>query len=86
MEQGGSELHRLQYLDLVGCTVVDLMHNLYTGTAKGMAQLLQRVEDPVCVASFADQEAYAGDGGSLEDGGVASEVLPDVETQNRVRV
>jgi hypothetical protein len=28
-----SELHRLEYLDLVNCTMVDALHNLYLGTA-----------------------------------------------------
>lgn len=31
-----SELHRLEYLDLIKCTAVDALHNLYLGTAKRM--------------------------------------------------
>ncbi|OAD65777.1 hypothetical protein PHYBLDRAFT_102100, partial [Phycomyces blakesleeanus NRRL 1555(-)] len=29
-----SELHRLQYFDIVRCTIIDPMHNLFLGTAK----------------------------------------------------
>jgi hypothetical protein len=31
-----SELHRLEYLDLIKCTTVDALHNLYLGTAHRM--------------------------------------------------
>ncbi len=31
-----SELHRLQYFDIVRCTIIDGLHNLYLGTAKFM--------------------------------------------------
>lgn len=33
-----SELHRLPYLDLVRCTIIDPMHNLFLGTAKRLAE------------------------------------------------
>ncbi|KAL1936824.1 hypothetical protein VTP01DRAFT_958 [Rhizomucor pusillus] len=34
-----SELHRLEYFDVVRCTVIDPMHNLFLGTAKRMVEL-----------------------------------------------
>ncbi|OAD79020.1 hypothetical protein PHYBLDRAFT_107213, partial [Phycomyces blakesleeanus NRRL 1555(-)] len=34
-----SKLHLLFYFDLVHCTVIDPMHNLYLGTAKQMIQI-----------------------------------------------
>lgn len=42
-----SELHRLAYFDIVRCTVIDPMHNLYAGTAKRMVELWQRKTDDV---------------------------------------
>ncbi len=33
-----SELHRLGYFDVVRCTTVDVLHNLYLGTAKKMVE------------------------------------------------
>ncbi|OAD66193.1 hypothetical protein PHYBLDRAFT_70971 [Phycomyces blakesleeanus NRRL 1555(-)] len=33
-----SELHRLQYFDIVCCTIIDPMHNLFLGTAKRMLE------------------------------------------------
>ncbi|OAD65662.1 hypothetical protein PHYBLDRAFT_175843 [Phycomyces blakesleeanus NRRL 1555(-)] len=33
-----SELHRLQYFDVVRCTIIDPMHNLFLGTAKRMME------------------------------------------------
>ncbi|OAD65504.1 hypothetical protein PHYBLDRAFT_72291 [Phycomyces blakesleeanus NRRL 1555(-)] len=37
-----SELHRLSYFDPVHFTVIDLMHNLYLGTAKRMIQIWRK--------------------------------------------
>ncbi|OAD79345.1 hypothetical protein PHYBLDRAFT_58395 [Phycomyces blakesleeanus NRRL 1555(-)] len=33
-----SKLHRLQYFDVVHCTIIDPMHNLFLGTAKRMME------------------------------------------------
>ncbi|KAL1925882.1 hypothetical protein VTP01DRAFT_7272 [Rhizomucor pusillus] len=39
---GSSELRRLTYFDAVRCTIVDPMHKLYSGTAKGVLDLWSR--------------------------------------------
>lgn len=40
------ELHRLSYFDAVWCTVIDPMHNLYSGTAKRAFNLWKQLVDP----------------------------------------
>ncbi|KAL1936647.1 hypothetical protein VTP01DRAFT_781 [Rhizomucor pusillus] len=40
-----SELHRLSYFDAVRCTIIDPMHNLYSGTAKRVFNLWKMLID-----------------------------------------
>jgi hypothetical protein len=42
-----SELHRLEYFDLIRCTTVDALHNLYLGTAKRMMDWWKKTVNPV---------------------------------------
>ncbi|KAL1927706.1 hypothetical protein VTP01DRAFT_3527 [Rhizomucor pusillus] len=44
LEAKTEQEHRLEYFDVVRCTVIDPMHNLFFGTAKRMAELWIELE------------------------------------------